>query len=94
MSHAVTAADLQRAASDTRLTLEARAMLFYVMTRPADYRMSVADLMAGCNARKDRVYSRVTELIATGYVTRKLIRRGAEYTIHPVPLSPVEGMGA
>lgn len=96
MSQAVQVADLQRIASDTRLTLEAKALLFYLVTREPDYRLSIPDLVAqtsqACRqSGRSIVYGRLNELIAVGYLTRKLIRRGADYFIHPVPLPTAEG---
>lgn len=99
MSHVVKVAELQRIASDTRLTLEAKAILFYLATREPGYRLSIPDLV-GLTAHaprrkpgKDLVYDRLNELIEVGYLTRKLVRRGADYFVHIVPLSPVEGVG-
>lgn len=99
MSHAVQVADLQRIASDTRLTLEAKAILFYLVTRPAGYRLTIPNLVAlSAQARvpagPKTVYSRLNELISLGYLTRKLIKSGADYFVHPVPLSLSEGEGA
>ena len=89
MSQAVQVADLQRIASDTRLTLEAKAILFYLVTRPAGYRLTITDLVAMSPAGPKTVYSRLTELIALGYVSRKLIQSGAVYAIHLQPLNVV-----
>ena len=89
MSQAVQVADLQRIASDTRLTLEAKAILFYLVTRPAGYRMTISDLIEMSPAGPKTVYSRIKELIALGYVSRKLIQSGAVYTVHVVPLNVV-----
>ncbi|SIO39225.1 hypothetical protein SAMN05444172_1569 [Burkholderia sp. GAS332] len=99
MSQAVQVAHLQRIASDNRITLEAKAILFYLVTRPADYRVSIPDLVslsaqARVPAGEKTIYNRLNELISLGYLTRKLIRRGADYFIHPVPLALSEGDAA
>jgi len=96
MSQAVQVADLQRIASDTRLTLEAKAILFYLATRPAGYRLTIPDLVAlSAQARvpagEKTVYNRLNELISLRYLTRKLVRRGADYFVHIAPISPTEG---
>ena len=85
----VTVSDLQRIASDTRLTLEAKAILFYLVTRPAAYRLNIPDLVAMSPAGPKTIYSRLKELIALGYVSRKLIQSGAVYAIHLQPLNVV-----
>jgi len=87
MSPVVQVADLQRIASDRRITLEAKAILFYLVTRPAGYRLTIPDLVAMSPAGPKTVYSRLKELIALGYVSRKLIQSGADYTVHVVPLN-------
>jgi DNA-binding IclR family transcriptional regulator len=83
----VTFNDLQRIASDRRLTLEAKAILFYLTTRPAGYRLTIADLVSMSPAGPKTVYSRLKELIALGYLSRKLVQGGADYFVHPTPLN-------
>jgi len=87
MSQAVQVADLQRIASDTRLTLEAKAILFYLVTRPAGYRLTITDLVAMSPAGPKTIYSRIKELIVAGYVSRNLVQGGADYFVHPTPLN-------
>lgn len=95
MPEAVQVADIQRIAEDARLTLEAKAILVYAVTRPASYRLTVPDLVATTaqariNAGPRTIYDRLKELIALGYVTRKLGKSETEYFIHAAPLSPVK----
>lgn len=92
MAHAVQVADLQRIAEDIRLTLEAKAILVYLVTRPTGYRLTVPDLVsmtaqARINAGPKTIYNRLKELIALGYLTRKLGKGEADYFIHAAPLS-------
>lgn len=86
MSHAVQFEDLQRVAADASISLGARAILLYALTRDPGYRATVADLVVmGCVA-PNTVYARLKELAAAGYVTRKLVQRGCEYTVHATPV--------
>jgi len=99
MSQAVQVADLQRIAEDTRISLEGKAILLYLVTRAVGYRLTIPDLVAltaqaRVTAGPKTIYNRLKELIALGYVSRKLIQGGAEYCVHPVPLSRPESDAA
>ncbi|MFX1716719.1 hypothetical protein [Paraburkholderia sp. A1RO-5L] len=94
MPQAVQFEALQRIAADASLSLPAKAILFYALTREPGYRMSVADLTAMSPASDKAIYPRIKELMAAGYVTRKLIQAGCEYTVHVTPITAATEAGA
>jgi hypothetical protein len=99
VNQSVQIADIQRIAEDTRLSLEGKALMVYLATRPAGYKLTMPDLVsltaqARFTAGEKTIYNRLNELISFGYVTRKLVQRGADYFVHVVPLPPTEGEAA
>lgn len=79
--------DLQRVAADASLSLGARALILYALTREPGYRLTVRDLAATSNASDKAIYPRIKELMAAGYVTGRRIQSGYEYSIHPTPIA-------
>lgn len=81
----------REAAQDRRLSYEARGVLFYLLSRPDDWKIVVADLQQeGCG--RDKTYRVLNELIDCGYVTRETVRnddhtiKEVVYTIYEKPL--------
>lgn len=69
------------------------------MTREPGYRLTIPDTVAVTSqaritAGSKTVYNRLNELIALGYLTRKLIKSGCDYFIHSTPLNVADGKAA
>jgi hypothetical protein len=59
---------------DNRLSLEARGMLGYILVKPDDWQIQIADLMKQGKTGRDRVYRIINELIGFGYIDRIEVR--------------------
>jgi hypothetical protein len=68
------------AMEDDRLTFEARGVLAYILVKPDNWHVQVADLRRAGNLGRDKTYRILNELIAFGYVIRE-IERQADGTI-------------
>lgn len=53
---------------DTRLSWEARGVLWYLLSKPGDWQLVIADLEQNCG--RDKVYRIIRELMAFGYIER------------------------
>jgi DNA-binding MarR family transcriptional regulator len=76
---------------DNRLSFEARGVLAYILVKPDDWQMQVADLMRQGDMGRDKAYRIINELIETGYCERVEEREkgrivGYSYLIHEEPL--------
>lgn len=78
-------------AQDRELTYEARGVLAYLLSKPADWIVQVTDLQQdGCG--RDKVYRILKELEACHYLKREFIRengiiRGIEYLVSEEPFT-------
>jgi hypothetical protein len=75
---------------DGRLSWEARGMLGYLLVKPDDWRINVANLIKQSPGGRDRVYRILNELIEYNYIKRTEIRRegkisGYEYAVYETP---------
>lgn len=59
-------------ANDERLTFEARGLLCYLLAKPNDWNVNLADIKRAGNIGKDKAYALINELIRAGYVERKV----------------------
>lgn len=67
---------ISRAAmEDERLSFESRGVLAYILVKPDNWRVHVADLRKAGNVGRDKVYRILNELIAFGYVVRETERK-------------------
>jgi hypothetical protein len=78
-------------ANDARLSFEARGLLVYLLAKPNDWYVSIADLMKQGQIGRDKAYRLLNELIAAGYVERDREQdeatgrvKGFNYTIYDV----------
>lgn len=79
-------------AADSRLSWGARGLLIFLLTKPDDWRVSVAHLVtqtAGARiaSGRDAVYALLAELIEAGYIERRQAHVGGrlaevEYVVH------------
>ena len=80
--------------NDDRLSLEARFILLYLLSKPDTWNVNVPDLVnlsksAPRKAGKAVVYAVLKELANTGFLTSKrLSTGGVQYTVYDVPQSP------
>lgn len=84
----------KRISEDDRLSLEARAILVYLLGKPPTWRVIVKDLLnmtsrARRKAGKHVVYAAIAELIEFGYMSRKRQSTGeVVYYVHGEPIKP------
>lgn len=82
----------KRISEDDRLSLEARAILVYLLGKPPTWRVIVTNLLnmtsrARRKAGKHVVYAAITELIEIGYMSRKRQSTGeVVYYVHGEPI--------
>lgn len=87
--------------NDARLSWEALGMLAYLVSKPADWQVRVADLTRRPLSGRDRTYRILEELARNGYLERRQLKdargrfTGWEYLVHdesqdppPSPPSP------
>lgn len=55
-------------AQDARLSFEARGLLLYLLSKPTDWRITIADLQRAGQCGRDRVYRILRELREAGYL--------------------------
>ena len=79
---------------DRRLSAEALGVLVYLLTKPSDWLVNMAELRQRFDMGRDRLYNIMAELEACGYVVRSQNRADAskrfcpvEYIVHDVPVA-------
>lgn len=78
------------AANDERLSLEARGVLWQLLTKPPAWRIRPKHLAEKNGIGKDKCYRIINELIDVGYIIRTPAREGGRYnqwnyTVYDVP---------
>lgn len=82
-------------AEDPRLSFKAKGIMFYLLTKPDNWTLQVADLVKNSADGRDSVYSGLNELKAAGYITVVKVRGNNgkftdyEYIVHENPVSPL-----
>ena len=76
------------------LSLKAKGLLGYLLSRPDNWAICMADLVKRTKDGKASVRSAIEELENCSYVTKVQLRdgnlfNGYEYTVHELPLNPV-----
>jgi len=64
----------RHAMEDDRLTFEARGVLAYILVKPDNWKIQIADLRRGGNMGRDKTYRIINELISFGYIIREAER--------------------
>jgi len=59
------------AAQDERLSFEARGLLWYLLSKPSDWKVVIGDLMKAGHCGRNRVYRILRELQDEGYLVRE-----------------------
>lgn len=80
--------------SDERLSWKAKGLLSYLLSKPANWRVYVSDLVKRSKDGKDAVYSALKELEAAGYIERHQTREngritGYETVVYERPAEPL-----
>lgn len=80
--------------SDERLSWKAKGLLGYLLSKPANWRVYVSDLVKRSKDGKDAVYSALKELEAAGYIERHQTREngritGYETVVYERPAEPL-----
>jgi len=57
-------------AQDTRLSIEARGVLWYLLSKPRDWKVIIKDLQKQCGIGRNKVYRILNELRVAGYIIR------------------------
>ena len=76
---------------DERLTWQARGLLVYLLSKPNDWQVRVAELIAQSPAGRDAVYSTIRELTTHGYIESHREQRadgrfgGVSYIVRELP---------
>lgn len=66
--------------SDTRISLEARAVLSYLLSKPDNWNVNCADIQGAGNIGRNKAYAILGELIEAGYVHRQeFVGHGGKY---------------
>lgn len=84
-------------AQDSSLPFEARGLMLYLLSKPADWSVMVEDLIKASPAGKDKVYRILADLERAGYIRRQQVRSkdgtlaGTVYMVLEEPgIEPVE----
>ena len=79
-------------ANDEQLSIDALGMLVFLLSKPNDWQVNVANLRKRFGIGRDRAYAILKELEAAGYVQKSQPKRGAshqfssvEYTVFDTP---------
>jgi len=79
---------------DNRISLKAKGLLLYVMSKPDDWVIRLTDIMKHCTERRDAIRNAIKELIRTNYVRKVTIRNNKgqikkqEYWWYEEPQNP------
>lgn len=78
---------------DSRLSWKAKGILVYLIGKPNDWKVRIADLISKSSDGRDSVYSGLEELVSYGYMTRQEVREkgkfmGLDYTVYETPVTP------
>jgi hypothetical protein len=77
--------------SRTDLSIESRWLLVYLLTKPHSWIVRIGDIREAGNIGRDKAYSLIKELVATGYIRRDEVRSedgnyaNVEYTVFDLP---------
>ncbi|RIH82648.1 hypothetical protein [Calidithermus roseus] len=80
--------------NDARLSWEALGMLAYLVSKPTDWQVRVADLTRRPGSGRDRTYRILEELARNGYLERRQLKdargrfTGREYLVHDESQDP------
>jgi hypothetical protein len=78
----------QRALSDLSLSWEAKGLHAYLLSRPDNWEVRVAQLVKYGHAKRDKIYRMLRELVEQGYAERRTVRgesgrmAGCEFIVH------------
>ena len=81
--------------NDKRLTWKARGVLLYLLSKPDDWRVIIADLINQSPQGESAVRSAIRELRKAGYIRREVVREkgkivGGTYTVYERPIGTVD----
>ena len=71
-------------AEDTRLSLDARGLLVYLLVKPSDWNVHITDIQRRCNIGRDKAYKLIESLVHAGYLERRTIRRDGRFYRHEI----------
>lgn len=76
----------RKSAQDTRLSFEARGALSYLLSKPGDWDINLADLMREGGCGRDRALRILKELESCGYLSKEEQTRDDLHRFNPVVL--------
>lgn len=71
--------------TNATLSGNAKALLSYLLSRPAHWTVRIAHLQTILKVGRDRVYRYLRELVAAGYATMTLIQKGVRWQFYDTP---------
>lgn len=78
---------------DSRLSLKAKGLMSYFLSRPDDWEFYQNEIMKHCTDKKDSLSNAINELIAVGYIERSFkrgehgkLKGGYDYAVHEIPV--------
>lgn len=77
--------------NDPRLSLRAKGLLCYLISKPVTWNLNVNHLYKTCKEGKDAIYSTINELIESGYIVRVIAKdskgrhTGVDYHVYEEP---------
>jgi hypothetical protein len=80
---------------DNRLTFEDRGVLAYLLVKPDDWEINIADLWRAGDVGRDKIYRIIAHLVKVGYLERVEVRdKGkfirTQYLLHEEPLPEIQ----
>lgn len=79
--------------NDARLSMKAKGILCYLLSKPEDWVVRVKDIVAHCTEGEKAIYSGLKELEKVGYISKKQVKKkdgkfGAlEYIVRETPIN-------
>ncbi len=83
--------------SDNRLSLKAKGLLTYLLSKPDDWRVYEFEIVGSSKDSRDSVRTAIKELVDVGYIERQRLRdekgqlRESAYNVYEVPQEMREG---
>ncbi|MBU3205175.1 DnaD domain protein [Clostridium algidicarnis] len=78
---------------DNRLSLKAKGLMSYFLSRPDDWEFYQNEIMKHCTDKRDSLSNAINELIVAGYIERSFkrgecgkLKGGYDYAVHEIPV--------
>ena len=71
-------------AEDDNLSLDARGLLVYLLAKPSDWRVRMADIQKRCKIGREKAYKLINALKDAGYLEREIVRENGKILRHEI----------